>query len=134
MSANSDAMKQLKKDIARLQEEIADHRSDLVVAEGQMKDDELYLNDMQKQCEDRANDYDQRSAMRGDELSALNAALKVLKGDVKGRADDVNERAFIQAAAKPASTPAAAKESSKVEMKAVSFLQGSSASAHTREA
>merc|ERR1719174_2058518 len=96
MSANSDAMKQLKKDIARLQEEIADHRSDLVVAEGQMKDDELYLKDMQKQCEDRANDYDQRSAMRGDEVAALSAALKVLKGDVKGRADDVNVRAFIQ--------------------------------------
>merc|ERR1719262_1848253 len=96
MEANEDAMKQLKKDIERLKSEIAEHRGDLVESEGQMKDDEQYLNDLQKQCEDRANDYDQRSAMRGDELSALNEALKVLSGDVKGGADEVNVRAFIQ--------------------------------------
>merc|ERR1719181_1697793 len=99
-------MKQLKKDIDRLQEEIAEHRSDLIESEGQMKDDKQYLADLQKQCEDRANDYDQRSAMRGDELSALTEALKVLKGDVKGRADDVNVRAFIQKANTAAETSA----------------------------
>merc|ERR1719380_91745 len=119
MSANEDAMKQLDKDIARLAEEIADHHKDLLVAEAQMKDDELYLKDLQKQCEDRANDYDQRSAMRGDELNALTQALDVLKGDVKGRADDVNKRAFIQEASVAPKTlpknvaPTAAKASEK---------------------
>jgi len=137
MSANDDAMKQLKKDIERLKEEIAEHRGDLVTADGQLKDDDLYLKDLQARCEDRAHDYDQRSAMRGDELAALEGALKVLKKDVKGRADDVNERAFIQKASeasKPVAVAPAAKVESKTELKAISFLQGSSESAHTREA
>merc|ERR1719305_1524605 len=135
MSANEDAMKQLDKDIARLAEEIADHRKDLVVAEAQMKDDELYLKDLQKQCEDRANDYDQRSAMRGDEVAALSAALKVLKGDVKGRADDVNERALIQEAKHPSvPSEAAVAPAANAVPRAISFLQGASASANTREA
>merc|ERR1719253_2550802 len=134
MSANEDAMKQLKKDIDTLAEEIAQHRSDLVISEGEMKDDEQYLKDLQVRCEDRANDYDQRSAMRGDELAALTEALKVLKGDVKGRADDVNVRAFIQKAhggSEPiAKTIAPVASSAKV----VSFLQGASTNAYAREA
>jgi len=102
-----------------------------------MKDDELYLNDLQKQCEDRANDYDQRSAMRGDELSALDAALKILKGDVKGRADDVNERAFLQkanVAAEPNSKIAAPVAKAEHTLKSISFLQASSSSSNTLEA
>merc|ERR1719305_1997279 len=137
MSANEDAMKQLDKDIARLAEEIAQHRSDLVESEALMKDDELYLTDLQKQCEDRANDYDQRSAMRGDELSALDAALKVLKGDVKGRADDVNVRAFLQkakVAAEPNSKIAAPEAEAEHTLKSISFLQASSSSSNTLEA
>merc|ERR1719174_2374759 len=140
MSANEDAMKQLKKDIARLAEEIAQHRSDLVIAEGQMKDDEQYLKDLQARCEDRANDYDQRSAMRGDELSALDAALKVLKGDVKGRADDVNVRAFLQkakVAAEPngkIAVPVTTEAKAEHTLKSISFLQASSSSADTLEA
>jgi len=46
MEANSDAMDQLVKDIARLGEEIADHRTDLIEADAQLKDDEQYLNDL----------------------------------------------------------------------------------------
>merc|ERR1719377_2327 len=133
MSANKDAMDQLDKDIDRLKSEIAGHREDLVVAEGQMKDDEQYLKDLTARCEARANDYDQRSAMRGDELGALNAALKVLTGQVKGRADDVNQRALlIQKAAEPIvknAAPVATNVNSKATktiLKSVSFLQASS--------
>merc|ERR1719261_1078025 len=93
-------MSQLKKDITRLQSEIAEHRSDLVEADSQMKDDELYLKDLTARCEDRANDFDQRSAMRNDEISALSTALKVLKDEVQP-ADKANQRAlFIQKAMK----------------------------------
>merc|ERR1719424_1613075 len=84
-------MKQLQKDIQRLAKEIAEHREDLI------KDDEQYLNDLTARCEARANDYDQRSAMRGGELAALTGALEVLTKKVKGRADKVNVRAaFVQ--------------------------------------
>merc|ERR1719352_1590274 len=88
-------MKQLTKDISRLKKEIAKHRENLVTADGQLKDDELYLKDLTARCEDRANDYDQRSAMRNDELEALAGALKVLKGTVKA-ATSANKRALIQ--------------------------------------
>merc|ERR1740138_1710723 len=92
MVANKDAMDQLKKSIDKLSKEIAKHREDLVESQSNLKDDELYLKDLTARCEARANDYDQRSAMRGDEITALSTALKVLKGEVKGAADKVNVR------------------------------------------
>merc|ERR1740130_2119435 len=108
MGTNSDAMKALSKNIQKLAKEIAAHRGDLVTSEEQMKDDELYLKDLTARCESRANDWDQRSAMRNDELGALAAALKVLKGNVKGAADDVNKRALLQRLlSKPEVAPAA---------------------------
>merc|ERR1740133_245624 len=82
MSANQKAMDSLTKNIAKLAKEIASHREDLITAQGVLQDDELYLKDLQSRCEDRANDYDQRSAMRGSELDAFNGALKVLTGTV----------------------------------------------------
>jgi hypothetical protein len=109
MSSNTDAMAALDKRINRLAKEIAQHRENLVEAEAQLRDDELYLKDLQKQCEARANDYDQRSAMRNDEITALSKALEILSKDVKGRADDVNARALlIQKVQKPAAQAAAA--------------------------
>jgi DNA repair exonuclease SbcCD ATPase subunit len=135
LGSNADAMKQLKASIEKLAKEIADHRSDLVISQGQMQDDELYLKDLQAQCEQRANDYDQRSAMRGDELAALTGALKVLKNDVKDETE-VNVRALLlQKAVAPGEsfakqmTPVVTKASDK----AISFLQGSSTNAEARE-
>merc|ERR1719235_220558 len=92
MSSNKDAMDQLEKDIARLAKEIAKHREDLVTAEAVLKDDELYLKDLTARCEDRANDYDQRSAMRNDEAKALGEALSVLSKKVKGNDKAANKR------------------------------------------
>merc|ERR1719174_2067876 len=124
-------MDQLDKDIDRLKSEIAGHREDLVVAEGQMKDDEQYLKDLTARCEARANDYDQRSAMRGSEIEALSQALKVLKGDVKGRADKVNVRAFIQEHTEPVA-PVVTKAVEGAVMKPVSFLQEATSQVSTK--
>merc|ERR1719478_923568 len=139
MGSNSDAMKALEKNIEKLSKEIAEHRENLVEAEATMKDDELYLKDLTAQCEARANDYDQRSSMRNDELTALSQALDILRGDVKGRADEVNKRALLQKLshfkpaepAAPVKAPAtkAPKESApvtKAVKKAISFLQSRS--------
>jgi peptidoglycan hydrolase CwlO-like protein len=118
LSANKDAMDQLEKDIARLKKEIAEHREDLVSAEAVLKDDELYMKDLTTRCQDRANDYDQRSAMRGDEVNALSQALKVLTGTV-AKKDSANVRAmFVQKAPVVVSSDAA-----KVTLKTVSLLQ-----------
>merc|ERR1719454_880656 len=113
-------MDALKKSIAKLKEKIAEHREELVNRESVLKDDELYLKDLTARCEDRANDYDQRSAMRGDELTALKEALKVLKGTV-AKKDKVNIRALLIQKAKPAPVASKAKqEATKVTMKAIS--------------
>merc|ERR1719199_1676181 len=126
-------MAALVKNIDKLAKEIAEHRGDLVEAEGVMKDDELYLKDLTAQCEARANDYDQRSSMRNDELTALNKALEILKGDVKGRADKVNERDLLQKVREEKSAPAATVkapsasapvQATKAVEKPISFLQG----------
>jgi hypothetical protein len=95
MDSNSDAMDALERNIDKLSKEIAEHRGNLVEAEDVMKDDELYLKDLTAQCESRANDYDQRSSMRNDEVTALAKALEILTNSVKGAADDVNKRAFL---------------------------------------
>mmetsp|Transcript_64350 Transcript_64350/g.100333 ORF Transcript_64350/g.100333 Transcript_64350/m.100333 type:complete len:693 (+) Transcript_64350:44-2122(+) len=97
LAANKDAMEALEENIEKMTTEIAQHRKDLITADGQLKDDELYLKDLQARCEARAHDYDQRSVMRNDELAAISQALDILTNDVKSRADEVNVRAlFIQ--------------------------------------
>lgn len=96
MSTNQDAMDALVKSIAKLSKEIAKHREDLDNSEETLKDDRAYLTDLTGRCEARANDFDQRSSMRNDEVTALSTALKVLKDEVQP-ADKVNVRAlFLQ--------------------------------------
>merc|ERR1740138_1797752 len=95
MTSNDDAMKALEKNIDKLGKEIATARSDLVESQEGLKDDELYLKDLTARCEDRAHDWDQRSAMRHDEISAISEALSILKDEVKGAADEVNKRALL---------------------------------------
>merc|ERR1719498_1167838 len=96
MSSNKDNMEQLAKDIERLGGEIAGHRESLIEAESTLKDDELYLKDLQARCEARANDYDQRSSMRGQEAEALKQAVAILSGAVKDADEGANKRALLQ--------------------------------------
>merc|ERR1719506_2955296 len=76
-------------------ENIAKATDDMVQEEATLKDDELYLKDLTAKCELKAREWDQRSQMRAEEVTALTAALKIIKGGVKGNAV-VNKRAFIQ--------------------------------------
>jgi len=132
IGANSDAMNQLDKDIERLAKEIAQHRVDLVTSQGVLKDDELYLKDLTARCENRANDYDQRSAMRNDELGALNAALDVLKKNVKGNADKANVRAMLVQEPIIAAKLHNKATEMVASLKSVSFLQEVTSSVNTR--
>jgi len=131
ISDNKDAMDNLEKAISRLLSKTAKARENLVESDGQLKDDEQYLKDLTARCEARANDYDQRSAMRGSEIEALSQALKVLKGDVKGRADKVNVRAFIQEHTEPVA-PVVTKAVEGAVMKPVSFLQEATSQVSTK--
>merc|ERR1719163_1117058 len=76
-------------------EEVAKATDSMVEEEGKLKDDQLYLKDLTSQCELKAREWDQRSKMRGEEVTALTAALKIITGKVKANAV-VNKRAFVQ--------------------------------------
>merc|ERR1719335_836725 len=67
----------------------------MVKEEALLKDDELYLKDLTSKCELKAREWDQRSQMRSEEVTALTAALKIIKEGVKDNSA-VNKRAFIQ--------------------------------------
>merc|ERR1719284_1451386 len=67
-------------------EEIAKATESLVEEEAALKDDELYLKDLTAKCELKAREWDQRSKMRGEEVTALTAALKIIKGRVSSNA------------------------------------------------
>merc|ERR1719506_2790580 len=60
-------------------ENIAKATEDMVKEEALLKDDELYLKDLTSKCELKAREWDQRSQMRSEEVTALTAALKIIK-------------------------------------------------------
>merc|ERR1719274_323773 len=76
-------------------ENIAKATDDMVKEEALLKDDELYLKDLTSKCELKAREWDQRSQMRSEEVTALTAALKIIKEGVSANSA-VNKRAFIQ--------------------------------------
>jgi regulator of replication initiation timing len=76
-------------------ESIATASENMVKEEALLKDDELYLKDLTSKCELKAREWDQRSQMRSEEVTALTAALKIIKEGVSANSA-VNKRAFIQ--------------------------------------
>lgn len=117
MEENELAIGTLEGDVQTLSTEIAQAREDLVDAEALLKDDQQYLHDLSERCEQRAHAFDQRSSMRGQEITALSSALDILENKVLNKDEAANERALLQT---PKDSP---KESTK---KPVSFLQQAS--------
>jgi len=95
IDANTGAMATLSTDVDTLKGEIATARENLVNAEAMLKDDQQYLKELTERCETRAQDWDQRSQMRADEVKALAGALALLKNNVSGLDKAVNERALL---------------------------------------
>jgi len=114
MDENKIAISTLEGDVETLGTEIAQAREDLVDAEAMLKDDQQYLTDLTERCEQRAHAYDQRSSMRGQELTALEKALDILQNKVLGKDEAANERALVQTSKEP---------HKEVAQKPVSFLQ-----------
>jgi len=124
LASNKRNMNKLDQKIEGLAAAIAGSREDLVQAVADLKDDELYLKDLTARCEERANDYDQRSKMRNGELQALKSALEVLTNEVQSRDDEVNKRALLLQNDAATKDTEVAKASSEVSSFSVSFLQG----------
>merc|ERR1719181_1050152 len=82
--------------------EIASTQQDLTTTLAQLHDDQAYLKDLTAKCEDKSKEWDQRSKMRQDELSAITEALAIIKGTVSSKTTEKTVR-FVQqkAAVKP---------------------------------
>merc|ERR1719506_1304449 len=107
MQAKLDVLKQAQlslenaqKDRAKTTEAIATANEDLTATNAQLNDDRVYLKDLTGKCETKAKEWDQRSAMRADELAALTQALAVLESTVatKAGATGSGGRAMLLAA------------------------------------
>jgi hypothetical protein len=108
MTTNAAAIVSLGEQIAVLKGQISMARADLQTTENVLKDDQLYLQDLTVQCEQRAKDWDQRSQLRADELEALSKALTILTDRVQSADVNVNKRALIQEHRSHAATSAIA--------------------------
>lgn len=84
LDTNAEAMTTLKNDIEKLAKKIAEDREEVVNTEDSLNDDQTYMKDLTARCEARARDWDQRSSMRGGEITALTEALAILKEGPEG--------------------------------------------------
>jgi len=95
ISSTKDNISKLETEIQTLSKNIAQARGSLVEEEASLKDSQLYMNDLTALCEKRAQEWDQRTVMRSNEITTLTKALKILQGKVSDT-DEVNERALVQ--------------------------------------
>mmetsp|Transcript_70902 Transcript_70902/g.129238 ORF Transcript_70902/g.129238 Transcript_70902/m.129238 type:complete len:706 (+) Transcript_70902:66-2183(+) len=124
IEANAIAMTSLEASIKGLESKISTDLQSLQTTQATMLDDKAYLKDLTKQCEDRANDWDQRSSMRKAELDTLTEALSILETTVKSTDLAANKRALVQQGVKSSMLPSKAVSVAR----AISFLQGASES------
>merc|ERR1719261_1221440 len=68
----------------------------LTTAKAMLTDDATYMKDLTAKCEMKAKEWDQRSKMRADELTAVSQALAVMQDRVKVKSDQANKRALLQ--------------------------------------
>lgn len=64
--------------------EIGMSANELTTTNADLLDNQQYLKELAEMCEATAKTWDQRSNVRADELSALVAAIAIIKDDVKG--------------------------------------------------
>merc|ERR1719326_1357435 len=82
---------------ATVSKEISSANQDLTTTLAQLHDDQAYLKDLTAKCEDKSAEWDQRSTMRQDELSAITEALGIIKGTVAAKTTEKTVR-FVQKA------------------------------------
>merc|ERR1719379_1670728 len=109
---------------------------DLTTTQAQLTDDQNYLKDLTEKCNLKSKEWDQRSQMRQDELTALTTALTIVKGKVAEKTTEKTVRLVQQAskvrphAPAPEETEAAEAEDMDDDVAAseddVSFVQLSS--------
>merc|ERR1719261_1555948 len=91
LKAAQESLDEKNKERTVTTEAIATAQGDMTNMNAVLNDDRTYLKDLTIKCELKAKQWDQRSSMRADELSAITQALTVLTGQVATQADKVGE-------------------------------------------
>merc|ERR1719230_1617178 len=99
MQALTDEKKAAEKSLAEAQknkasamETIASSQQQLTTTDAQMRDDQTYLKDLTELCNTKSKEWDQRSKMRQDELTALTSALSIMKERVAAKTTEKTVR------------------------------------------
>merc|ERR1719420_655117 len=105
MQADTDEKDTAAKDLkdanelkASKMESLAQAGKDLTVTQAQLSDDQAYLKDLTEKCNLKSKEWDQRSQMRQDELTALTTALTIVKGKVAEKTTEKTVRLMEHAA------------------------------------
>merc|ERR1719463_836460 len=76
---------------------MAESQQQLTAFAAQMTDDQAYLKELTETCNARSDNWDQRSKMRQDELTALTSALSIVKSRVATKTTEKTVRLAQQA-------------------------------------
>merc|ERR1719498_12011 len=126
LKAAQDAKATAEEEKDGFDKELGEFTEKMVTEEATLKDDQLYMKDLTAQCELKAREWDQQSAMRASEVAALTKALEIINAKVADNSK-VNKRALLQESAQPTALKAKAIEESDIEaVPVLSFLQVSS--------
>jgi hypothetical protein len=79
---NEDIIAEAQSKIADTNKELGTQSKDLTETSATLTDDQEFLKQATKNCNDKSKAWDQRSNMRKDELTALTSALFIVKGKV----------------------------------------------------
>merc|ERR1719443_720690 len=92
-----------KKRTASKTEKIAKSSGDLTATKAVLTDDQQYIKDLTAKCELKSKEWDQRSQMRQDELTAISTAITIVSGKVKEKTTEKTVRLVqMPSAKKPA--------------------------------
>mmetsp|Transcript_42996 Transcript_42996/g.103630 ORF Transcript_42996/g.103630 Transcript_42996/m.103630 type:complete len:718 (+) Transcript_42996:71-2224(+) len=80
-----------KKQLASLNENIAETMKELTLTQANLYDDQNYLKDLTDKCEAKAKAWDQRAAMRSSELGTISEAIAIVKGTVAEKAEATSQ-------------------------------------------
>jgi len=92
MNDANDQMLDKKKRSGQKTAKIGTATSDLTATQAVLTDDQQYIKDLTAKCELKSKEWDQRSQMRQDELTAISTAITIVSGKVKDKTTEKTVR------------------------------------------
>merc|ERR1719335_1372176 len=85
-------MKQADKEKSAITTSLAMNQQELTLVSADLTDDQNYLKLLTANCNTKSKQWDQRSAARASELTALTSALTIIKSKVAAKVSDKTVR------------------------------------------